>query len=120
MLKISLDFGVCSDPLSTMALHFWLSTSTSSTEGTWRGSASYLWTEYLTPNTCEETKKNLLPRNGDTIHIIQVHVDFLEGLPQEKSPTPEELITFIECHRHIQALRALGGRCQRIRQVVDT
>ena len=63
----------------------------------------------VTANTYEETKKILLARYGDTSRIIQAHLDFLEGLPPSTSATPEELnTTFIECHRRIQALRALG------------
>jgi len=63
----------------------------------------------VTASMYEETKKILLARYGDMNHIIQAHLDFLEGLPLAKSATPDELnITFIECHHHIQALRALG------------
>ena len=63
----------------------------------------------VTANTYDETKKILLDRYGNTNRIIQAHLDFLEGLPPAISPTPNELnITFIECHRHIQALQALG------------
>ena len=63
----------------------------------------------VTANTYEETKKILLARYGDTSRIIQAHLDFLEGLPPSTSATPEELnTTVIECHRRIQALRALG------------
>jgi hypothetical protein len=63
----------------------------------------------VTANTYEETKKILLARYGDPNRIIQAHLDFLEGLSPAKSATPDELnITFIECHRCIQALRALG------------
>ena len=63
----------------------------------------------VTANKYEETKESLLARYGDTNCIIQAHLDFLDGLPPAKSATPDELnITFIECHRRIQALRALG------------
>jgi hypothetical protein len=63
----------------------------------------------VTANTYEETKRILLARYGDTNRIIQAHLDFLEGLPPAKSATPDELnTTFIECHRRVQALRALG------------
>jgi hypothetical protein len=59
-------------------------------------------------NTYEETKKILHARYGDTNRIIQTHLDFLESLPPSKSVTPDELnITFVECHRRIQALPAL-------------
>jgi len=60
-------------------------------------------------NTYEETKRILLARYGDRNCIIQPHLNFLEGLPPAKSATPDELnTTFIECHRRVQALRALG------------
>ena len=63
----------------------------------------------VTANTYEETKRIPLARYGDTNRIIQAHLDFLEGLPPAKSATPEELnTTFIECHRRVQALWALG------------
>ena len=60
-------------------------------------------------NTYEETRKILLTRYGDTNRIIQTSLDFLEGLPPSTFATPDELnTTFIECHRRMQALRALG------------
>ena len=63
----------------------------------------------VTANTYEETKRILLARYGDTNRIIQVHLDYLEGLPPAKSAMLDELnITFIECHRRVKALRALG------------
>jgi hypothetical protein len=63
----------------------------------------------VTANTYEETKKILLDKYGNPNRIIQAHLDFLESLPPATSPTPTELnATFIECHRRIQALRALG------------
>jgi hypothetical protein len=63
----------------------------------------------VTANTYEETKKILLARYGDTNRIIQTHLNFLESLPPATSATPDELnATFIERHRRIQALRALG------------
>jgi hypothetical protein len=63
----------------------------------------------VTANTYEVTKKILLARYGDTNRIIQAHSDFLESLPPATSATPDELnSTFIECHRRIQLLRALG------------
>jgi hypothetical protein len=63
----------------------------------------------VTANTYEETKRILLDRYGNTNHIIEAHLDFLEGLPPAKTATPDELnTTFIECHRRVQALRALG------------
>ena len=63
----------------------------------------------VTANTYEETKKILLVRYGDTNRISQAHFDFLESLLPATSATPEELNSiFIECHRRIQVLRALG------------
>ena len=63
----------------------------------------------VTANTYEETKKILLARYRDTNRIIQDHLDFIESLPPATSATQDELnTTFIERHRHIQALRALG------------
>ena len=63
----------------------------------------------VTADTYEETKRILLARYGDTNRIIQAHLDFLEGLPLAKSATPDELnTTFIQCHRRVQALWALG------------
>jgi hypothetical protein len=62
----------------------------------------------VTAYTYEDTK-NLLARYGDTNRFIQTHLDFLESLSPATSATPDELYTtFIECHRRIQALRALG------------
>jgi hypothetical protein len=43
-----------------------------------------------------------------TNRIIQTHLDFLESLPPATSATHDELHTFIEFHRLIQELRALG------------
>jgi hypothetical protein len=63
----------------------------------------------VTVDTYEDTKRILLGKYGDVNRIIQAHLDFLENLPPVLSATPEELnFTYIECHRHIQALRALG------------
>jgi hypothetical protein len=63
----------------------------------------------VTANTYEDTKRNLLAKYGDQNRIIQAHLDFLENLLPVLSATPEELnFTYIECHRRIQALRALG------------
>jgi hypothetical protein len=63
----------------------------------------------VTANTYEETKRILLAKFGDSNRIIQAHLDFLENLPLVTSASPDELnTTFIECHRRIQALRALG------------
>ena len=63
----------------------------------------------VTANTYEETKRILHVKYGDSNRIIQSHLDFLENLPPATSAAPDELnFTFIECHRRIQALRALG------------
>ena len=63
----------------------------------------------VTANMYEETKKILLARYGDTNRIIQAIWIFSKVYPTETSATPDELnTTFIECHRRIQALRALG------------
>jgi len=63
----------------------------------------------VTANTYEETKGILLAGYGDTNRIIEAHLDFLEGLPPAKYATTDELnTTFIECHRRVQDLRALG------------
>jgi len=63
----------------------------------------------VTSNMYEKTKKILLARYGDTNRIIQAHLDFLETQPSATSATPDETkSTFIECHRRIQELRALG------------
>jgi hypothetical protein len=63
----------------------------------------------ITANTYEDTKKILLAKYGYFNRIIQAHLDFLENIPPVLSATPEELnLTYIECHRRIQALRALG------------
>jgi len=51
----------------------------------------------VTANTYEETNRILLARYGDTNHIIQVHLDFLEGLPLAKSAMPDELNIAFEC-----------------------
>ena len=46
---------------------------------------------------------------GDQENSAQAHLDFLDGLHPSKSAMSDELnVTFIECHRRIQALRAFG------------
>jgi len=63
----------------------------------------------VTAHTYEETKGILLDRYGEPNRIIQARLDYLEGLPPATSATPDEMNnTFIECHRRVQALRALG------------
>ena len=60
-------------------------------------------------DTYAETKRILLARYGDKNRIIQAHLDYLENVRPIQYPTPDALNTaFIECHRRIQALRALG------------
>jgi len=45
----------------------------------------------------------------ETNRIIQAHLHFVDSLPPATSATPDDLnTTFIQCHRRIQALRALG------------
>ena len=59
--------------------------------------------------THAKTKRILLARYGDKNRIIQAHLDYLENVRPIQYPTPDALNTaFIECHRRIQALRALG------------
>ena len=45
----------------------------------------------VTTNTYEETNRILLARYGDTNHIIEAHLDFLEGLRPAKSAMPDKL-----------------------------
>ena len=73
------------------------------------GDENFSARNFVTANTCEETKKFLLARHADTNRIIQAHLDFLDGIPPSKSATPEESNnTFIECHNRIQAIKDLG------------
>ncbi|KAJ4437471.1 hypothetical protein ANN_17615 [Periplaneta americana] len=59
--------------------------------------------------TYEETKKILRTRFGDKNRIIQAHLDYLEDVKPIRIATPDALnTTYIECHRRMQALRALG------------
>jgi hypothetical protein len=59
--------------------------------------------------TYEETKKILKARYGDKNRIIQSHLDYLKDIRPIQHATPEELnTTYIECNRHIHALRSLG------------
>ncbi|KAJ4437631.1 hypothetical protein ANN_17776 [Periplaneta americana] len=59
--------------------------------------------------TYEETKKILRTRYGDKNRIIQAHLDYLEDVKPIRIATPEALnTTYIECHRRVRALRALG------------
>lgn len=60
-------------------------------------------------DTYEETKRILQARYGDKNRIIQAHLDYLEAIKPIQYPTPEALnLTFIDCHRRIEALKALG------------
>ena len=62
----------------------------------------------VTASSYEETKKIMFAVYGNPNRIIQAHLDFLEGLRPVTSASPDELNSkFIECHRRIQALRAL-------------
>jgi hypothetical protein len=57
----------------------------------------------------EETKRILLSRYGYKNRIVQAHLDYLQNIKPIQYPTPGALNSaFIECHRHIEALRALG------------
>jgi hypothetical protein len=59
--------------------------------------------------TYEETKKILKARYGDKNRIIQSHLDYLEDIRPIQHATLEALnTTYIECNRHIHALRSLG------------
>ena len=63
----------------------------------------------VTEETYEQTKKILKARYGDKNRISQSHLDYLEALPSARLDSPEELnTTYVECHRRIQALKALG------------
>jgi hypothetical protein len=63
----------------------------------------------VTEENYEQTKKILEARYGDKNRIIQFHLDYLEALQSAQLDSPEELnATYIECHRRIQALKALG------------
>lgn len=60
-------------------------------------------------DTNEQTKRILLSCYGDKNRIIQAHLDYLENTQPIKYLTPGALNSaFIECHRRIQALLALG------------
>jgi hypothetical protein len=62
----------------------------------------------VTEETYEQTKKVLQARYGDKNRIIQTHLDYLEDLQPALSDSPEKLnSTYVECHRRIQALKAL-------------
>ena len=75
----------------------------------------------VTAHTYEETKGILLDRYGEPNRIIQARLDYLEGLPPATSATPDEMNnTFIECHRRVQALRALGEDVDWLWEIVGT
>ena len=63
----------------------------------------------VTASAYEDTKKILHNRYGDKNRIIQAHLDYLEEVAPIRFASAEALnTTYIECNRHIQALRALG------------
>ena len=63
----------------------------------------------VTEETYEQTKEILRARYGDKNRIIQSHLDYLEALQPAQPDSPEELnATYVECHRRIQSLKALG------------
>ena len=60
----------------------------------------------VTASADEDTKKILRDRYGDKDRIIQGHLDYLEEVTPIRSASAEALnTTYIECNRHIQALR---------------
>ena len=64
----------------------------------------------VTANTYKETKRILLARYGDTNCIIQAHMDFLKGLPQAKSATPDKH-HFHRVSSPYPSASGFGGRC---------
>jgi len=57
----------------------------------------------------EDTKKIGHVRYGDKNRIIQAHLYYLEEVTPIRFASAEALnITFVECKRRVQALRALG------------
>lgn len=65
----------------------------------------------ITADTYEETKRILIGRYGDKNRIIQAHLDYIEALKPIPHATPYALnVTYIECNRRIQALKALGEK----------
>lgn len=63
----------------------------------------------MVAETYEETRKILEVRYGDKNRIIQTHLDYLKDKTPFKYGTTKALnLTYIECKRRIQALRALG------------
>jgi hypothetical protein len=64
-------------------------------------------------STYEDTKGILQARYRDRNRIIQAYLDYLEEITPIQLVTPERLnVTFIECNRRVQALRALGEDIQ--------
>jgi len=54
------------------------------------------------------TKEILRARYGDKNRIIQSHLDYLDAMQPAQPDSPEELnVTYVECLRRIQALKAL-------------
>ena len=63
----------------------------------------------VTEETYEQTKKILQARYCEKNIIIQAHLDYLEDLQPAQPDSPKVLnSTYVECHRRIQALKALG------------
>ena len=63
----------------------------------------------VTEGTYEQTKKILQARYGNKNRIIQAHLDYSEDMGPAQSDSPDALnSTYVECHRRIQALKALG------------
>jgi hypothetical protein len=75
----------------------------------------------VTANTYEDTKRILVAKYGDPNRIIQAHLDFFFFFGKFASSTgchPEGMkFTYIECHRRIQTLRALGEDVNRYGRV---
>lgn len=63
----------------------------------------------ITADAYEDTKRILHSRYGDKNRIIQAHLDYLEAMKPMLYISPDALnMTYIECNKRIQALRALG------------
>jgi hypothetical protein len=63
----------------------------------------------VTADSYEQTKRILRSKYGDENRIIQAHLDYLENLSPTLHDDPDSMnTTYVECHRRIQALIALG------------
>ena len=63
----------------------------------------------VTASAYEDTKRILRDRYGDKDRIIQARLDYLEEVTPIRSATAKALnITYNECNRLIQAIRARG------------